>query len=45
LQPGDVIALSNTLIIYGEGEGRDAETPQAQSDEGGVTRQLPPIDG
>ncbi len=43
LQPGDVIALSSTRIIYGE--GRNAEDPKADSGGDGMTRQLPQIDG
>lgn len=40
LQPGDVIALSNIQLIYGEGETRP--TPEA-ADEGDQTRQMPKL--
>ncbi len=41
LQPGDVIALSNTPIIYGEGR-EEVERPRpADGDDEGLTLQLP----
>ncbi|MCP4422865.1 MAG: DUF3662 domain-containing protein [Chloroflexi bacterium] len=42
LQPGDVIALSRTLIVYGE--GRDEDAPEPAADEDGLTLQLPKVD-
>lgn len=42
LQPGDVIALSDTLIIYGEGREDRANIVDAEHD--GQTKQLPKLD-
>ncbi len=42
LQPGDVIALSDTLLVYGE--GRDEAGTEREDDDDGLTLQLPQTD-